>query len=398
LCLESGVLCEWDPMRQIDSPWVQVRPWRSVYRRMGILRPEPEQLPEPSRLSKGRGRSHLARLARELEEVPFNLEGVMSGTGTSAAVHVGVDVSKERLDVGLWPLGETTQEPNDRQGIERLAGRLAELRPRLVVLESTGGLEVPLALELGERQVPYRIVNPRQVRDFARAMGKLAKTDKIDALMLARWAESARLEPKALPEEARRELRALVMRRAQLIEARIAEENRLPGERVKEVRKSLRDSIAWLNRQIALLDRKLDRTIKGNPEFSALSERVQSVPGVGPNTARMLAASLPELGKLSRQKIAALVGIAPLNHDSGKTQGKRFCWGGRAEVRCALYMAALVATRHNPVIKTLYARLRAKGKAAKVALVACMRKLLVILNAMVRDQTLWRQTSPAATA
>lgn len=322
----------------------------------------------------------------------------MTGTGTSAEVYVGIDVSSERLDVGLWPSGETFQETNDREGIERLAKRLAEVHPRLVVLESTGRLEVPLALELGEQAVPYRIVNPRQVREFARAMGKLAKTDRIDALLLARWAESAGLEPKALPDAARRELRALVMRRAQLIETKIAEDNRLRGETVARVRKSLKASIAWHKRQIAALDKALDRTIKGNPEFSALSEVVQSVPGVGDNTARMLAASLPELGQLSRQKIAALVGVAPLNHDSGKAHGKRFCWGGRAEVRCALYMATLSAIKHNPGICAFYARLRAKGKVAKVALVACMRKLLTILNAMVRDQTPWRQTSPAALA
>jgi transposase len=322
----------------------------------------------------------------------------MSGTGTSAVVHVGVDVSKERLDVGLWPSGETFSEGNDGQGRQRLARRLAEANPKLVVLESTGRLEVPLALALDEQAVPYRIVNPRQVREFARAMGRLAKTDRIDAVMLARFAQSAGLAPKALPDAARRELRALVMRRAQLVETRVAEENRLQGETVVKVRKSLQASIAWLEHQIAQLDRELDRTIRGNPEFAALSDTLESVPGVGPNTVRMIAATLPELGKLTRQKIAALVGIAPLNHDSGKTQGRRFCWGGRAEVRCVLYMAALSATRHNPVIRALYARLRAAGKPAKVALVACMRKLLVILNAMVRDHTAWRQTSPAATA
>ena len=308
----------------------------------------------------------------------------------------GVDVSSERLDVGLWPSEETFGESNDAEGIARLGKRLAELKPQLVVLESTGRLEVPLALELQERGIPYRIVNPRQVREFARAMGKLAKTDRIDAVMLARWAESARLEPKALPDPARRELRALVLRRLQLIEALTAEQNRLQGESVPKVRKSLTDSIAWLKRQIAALDKDLDRTIRKNPEFSALSDQVQGVPGVGPNTARMIAASLPELGRLTRQQIAALVGIAPLNRDSGKSHGRRFCWGGRAEVRSTLYMATLVASRHNPVIRTMYARLRAKGKVAKVALVACMRKLLTILNAMVRDRTCWRQTASAA--
>lgn len=321
----------------------------------------------------------------------------MSDTGTSQVQWVGIDVSKERLDVGRWPSGETFSESNDVKGRARLAARLAELSPQLVVLESTGRLEVPIALELGEHDVPYRIVNPRQVREFARAMGKLAKTDKIDAVMLARFGQSAQLEPKALPDAARRELRALVLRRAQLIEARVAEQNRLLGEAVPRVRRSLQDSIAWLERQIAKLDQDLDRTIKNNPDFAGPSEAIQSVPGIGPNTARMMLACLPELGHLDRRKISALVGIAPLNRDSGKTQGKRFCWGGRVEVRCALYMAALVASRHNPVIKAQYARLRANGKAAKVALVACMRKLLTILNAMMRDQTTWqRQTAPAA--
>lgn len=313
-----------------------------------------------------------------------------------ATVFVGVDVSGARLDVGLWPAEQTFEASNDAQGIAQLGERLAALHPRLAVLESTGRLELPLALELEERAVPYRIVNPRQVREFARAMGKLAKTGRIDALMLARFAESAKLEPKALPDPARRELRALVMRRLQLLEALTAEQNRLRGESVAAVCKSLKGSIAWHKRQIAALDKDLDRTIRGNKEFSALSEQVQSVPGVGPNTARMIAASLPELGKLNRQAIAALVGIAPLSRDSGKHHGRRFCWGGRAEVRSALYMAALVASRHNPVIRAHYARLRAKGKAAKVALVACMRKLLTIVNAMVRDKTQWRQTPTAA--
>ncbi len=320
----------------------------------------------------------------------------MSCTGMSKGAYVGVDVCKERLDVGVWPSGETFGESNDAQDIVRLAKALAKAKPKIVVLESTGRLEIPLALELGERGVPYRIVNPRQVRDFARAMGLLAKTDRIDALVLARWAESARIEPKPLPDAEHRELRALVMRRLQLIESKVAEENRLGGEVVPKVRKSVKDSIKWLKHQIKMLDEELDRTIKGSPTFSKQSELIQSVPGVGSNTANMIQACLPELGTLNRRGIAALVGVAPLNRDSGKSRGRRFCWGGRAEVRAALYMAALVASRYNPVIKAIYLRLRAKGKKAKVVLVACMRKLLVILNAMVRDQAPWRQTSPAA--
>jgi transposase len=326
------------------------------------------------------------------------METAMSEIAQGALMFGGIDVSKDRLDVGLWPSGEAFSDSNDAAGRSRLAIRIAERKPRLVVLESTGGMEVPMALELGEHEVPYRIVNPRQVRDFARSLGKLAKTDRIDAVILARWAESSKLEPKPLPDAARRELRELVMRRAQLIQAKIAEENRLQTATVARVRKSLKASIAWLERQIDALDKEMDRTMRSNPEFTSLGNLLLTVPGIGPGTLRMVAACLPELGTLNRQKISALVGVAPYNHDSGKTQGKRFCWGGRMEVRCALYMAALAASRHNPVIRAMYVRLRANGKGAKVTLVACIRKLLTIINAMVRDQTPWRQTSPAAAA
>ena len=320
----------------------------------------------------------------------------MSGTRMSQDVFIGIDVCKDRLDVGHWPTEETYSESNDAKGIARLVKHLALAKPRLVVLESTGRLGLPLALKMGAKGIPYRIVNPRQVRDFARSMGKLAKTDRIDSLVLARRAESAKLDPKPLPEKERRELQALVMRRLQLVSTRDAEKSRLIGETVPRVLKSVKASIAWHQRQIDALDKDLDRTIKNNPDFAEQSELMQSVPGVGDKTSNMLLAALPELGTLNRQKIAALVGIAPLNRDSGKTHGKRFCWGGRANVRGALYMAALVAARHNPVIRALYRRLRAKGKPAKVALVACMRKLLVILNAMIRDQNTWRQPNTAA--
>lgn len=320
----------------------------------------------------------------------------MTQTGTVNKRFVGVDVSQERLDVGLWPSSETFCETNDTAGIARLVERMLELKPLLVVMEATGRLELPLALALDEAEVPYRIVNPRQVRQFARSMGILAKTDRIDGVVLARWGDSAHVEPKRLPDGPRRELRALVMRRVQLVESRVAEQNRLHGELVPKVRKSLQDSIAWLERQIAKLDKELDRTIGNNPEFSKDSEVIQSVPGVGPNTARMMVACLPELGTLNRRRIAALVGVAPLNRDSGKSHGRRFCWGGRAEVRSVLYMAALVASRYNPVIRELFLRLRGKGKKAKVALVACMRKLLTILNAMMRDRQPWRHIASAA--
>lgn len=310
---------------------------------------------------------------------------------------VGIDVSKGRLDVAIWPSRQAFSDTNDSDGITRLAKRILAVKPEIVVLESTGGLEVPMALELGERGIGYRIVNPRQIREFARSMGKLAKTDRIDALILARWAETAKPAPKPLPGADRRELRAMITRRAQLIENLTREKNRLLGETNPHVRGSLKDSIIWHKRQIARLDKELDHFMKNSPDFTGQSDQLQSVPGVGPNTARVIVACLPEIGSLNRCKIAALVGVAPLNRDSGKSSGKRFCWGGRAEVRCALYMAALAGIRFNPIIREIYARLRANGKPAKVALVACMRKLLTILNAMMRDQTTWRQTSPAAT-
>ena len=320
----------------------------------------------------------------------------MNETGNVTKPFVGVDVSQERLDVGLWPSSETFKEANDSEGIAKLVERMLELKPALVVIEATGRLELPLALALDEAGVPYRIVNPRNVRQFARSMGILAKTDNIDGVVLARWGQSSGVEPKALPDAQHRELRALVMRRVQLVEARVGEGNRLRGELVPKVRKSLQDSIAWLERQIAKLDKELDRTISNNPDFSADDEVIQSVPGVGTNTARMMLACLPELGTLNRRKIAALVGVAPFNRDSGKSHGRRFCWGGRANVRCVLYMAALVASHHNPVIRAVYQRLLAKGKKAKVALVACMRKLLTILNAMMRDRQPWRHIASAA--
>lgn len=320
----------------------------------------------------------------------------MERTRMSKNENVGVDICQERLDVALWPSQQTCSETHDAEGIVRLAKALAKAKPKIVVMESTGRLHIALALELDKRGVPYRIVNPRQVRDFARAMGKLAKTDRIDALMLARFAESVKLDPKPLPDAERRELRALVMRRLQLIETRVAEENRLRDETVARVRKSLNQSIAWLKRQIKQLDSDLDRQIKNSPTFSGQNDLIQSVPGIGPNIANMIMACLPEVGTLNRREIAALVGVAPLNRDSGKTKGKRFCWGGRSDVRAALYMAALVASRHNPVIMAIYQRLRANGKKPKIALVACMRKLLVILNAMARDQNPWRQPNTAA--
>ena len=311
-------------------------------------------------------------------------------------MYAGVDVSQERLEVAVCPSGQAFSEANAGQGINRLAERIAALKPRVVVLESTGRLEIPLALELGGQGVPYRIVNPRRIREFARARGKLAKTGRIDALILARWAELAKPDPKPLPEPERLELRALVTRRAQLVENLTREKNRLHGQTVPKVRKNRKDSIAWHERQIRQLEKALDQFIKNSPLFTEQAGLVRTVPGAGPNMARVVLACLPGQGTLNRYKIAALAGAAPFNRDSGKSSGKRFCWGGRIEARRALYRAALAGIRHNPISKDLHERPRAKGKPAKVALAARMRKLLTILNALVRDQASWRQTSPAA--
>lgn len=239
----------------------------------------------------------------------------------SGAVYVGVNVSKERLDVALWPSEKVFSEAHDGEAIKGLAGRIAGLNPVIVVLASTGRLEIPLALQLGARGVPYRIVNPRQIREFARSMGKLAKTDRIDALILARWAESAKPAPKALHNPERREPRALVMRRAQLIENLTRDRNRFSGETEPKARRSMKDSITWHERQIAKLDKELARFIKKSASFSGQSGLLRSVPGVGPNLTYMIVACLPELGRLNRQKITALVGVAPLNRDSGKSSG-----------------------------------------------------------------------------
>jgi transposase len=256
-------------------------------------------------------------------------------------------------------------------------------------LEATGKLEVPLASALAAAGLPVAVVNPRQVRDFAKASGLLAKTDLLDAQILARVAEVMRPEPRPLADEQTQALAAILARRRQLIEMLTAEKNRL-GAAPKPVRKSLRAPIVWLEREVAHTDADLAQAIRESPVWRAKDDRLRSTPGVGPVLATTLLAGLPELGTLNRKQIAALVGVAPLNRDSGTLRGKRTIWGGRAHVRAVLYMAAVVAARYNPVIRTFYHRLLAAGKAKKVALTACMRKLLTILNAMMKHRTPWR--------
>ena len=302
---------------------------------------------------------------------------------------VGIDVAKAQLDIALRPTGERWALPNDAPGITTLVERLQAFRPTLIVLEATGGLERPATAALATAGLPVVVVNPRQARDFARATGQLAKTDALDARALAHFADAVRPTPRPLPDAQTQELRALLGRRQQLIAMRTAEHNRLLGA-AGRLHADIQAHVTWLDTRLAALDDDLGTALRASPLWRADDDLLQSAPGIGPVCARTLFLELPELGTLSRQQIAALVGVAPLNRDSGTLRGRRTVWGGRARVRAVLYMGTLVATRHNPVIKAFYERLCAAGKAKKVALTACMRKLLTILNAMLKHRTPWQ--------
>lgn len=304
-------------------------------------------------------------------------------------VFVGIDVSKDNLDIAVRPIGEHWSRPNDETGIGEVVRRLRELGPALVVLEATGDLEMPLAASLAAARLHLAVVNPRQVRDFAKATGKLAKTDSLDASMLALFAERVRPTPRPLPDAQSRKLNALVARRRQVVEMLTAEKNRL-GTALPQVRPGLMAHIAWLERELEELDEELRRTLRESPLWQEKEDLLRGVPGVGPILTLTLLAELPELGTLNRKQIAALVGVAPFNCDSGTLRGKRMVWGGRATVRAALYMATMAAIRCNQAIKAFYLRLCQAGKPKKVALTACMRKLLTILNAMLKHNTLWQ--------
>jgi len=303
---------------------------------------------------------------------------------------VGIDVSKKTLDVALRPGGEIFQVTNDESGWSVLVERLAGLSPALVVMEATGGYERGVVAALALARLPIVVVNPRQVRDFAKATGKLAKTDRLDAGVLAHFAEVVKPEQRPILDESLQALDEMLTRRRQIVEMITAETNRMHAMRDPALRKRIFKHVQWLRAQLDEIDTDLDSTLKKMPLWREKEQLLRSVPGVGPVTARTLLAELPELGTLDGRKIAALVGVAPFNCDSGSAiRGKRHIWGGRAPVRAALYMAALVATRHNPVIRATYKRLLSAGKPKKVALVACMRKLLITLNAMVRTTTPW---------
>src|SRR3990172_1659402 len=302
---------------------------------------------------------------------------------------VGIDVSKARLDVAVRPTGETFDVSNTPQGIAHLVDRLQALRPELVVLEPNGGFEQPAVLALAERRLPVVVVNARQIRDFARATGRLAKTDKIDAAVLAQCAEAVRPQLRALPDPEQRSLDALVARRVQLVEMVTAERNRLQHTRNAAVRANIHAHPAFLERQLDQMERELLRAIETSSALKMRFDLMVTVPGVGKVTAATLLGDLPELGTLGHRAIAALVGVAPMNRDSGQIRGRRSTWGGRSSVRRVLYMAVVSAIRCNPAIRSMYERLRIAGKPAKVAIVACMRKLLVMLNAMLRSGTPW---------
>lgn len=303
---------------------------------------------------------------------------------------VGIDVAKATLDLAILPSGEAWTVAHEAGAFPALVQRLAACAPTLVVLEATGGYEDLLVATLAHAGLPVVVVNPRQVRAFGRALGELAKTDRIDAALLARFAERVRPTPRPLPKEDAQTLEALLARRRQLVEMLTAERQRLPLARAPRVRRSLQEHIRWLERRVQDCEAELTTCIQASPLWQATENLLRSVPGIGPIVSRPRIGALPELGQLSPKAIAALVGVAPHARDSGSFRGRRQIWGGRSDVRAVRYLATVTTTRCNPIIRAFFRRLREAGKPTKVALVACMRKLLIILNAMVRGATRWQ--------
>jgi len=303
---------------------------------------------------------------------------------------IGIDVAKDRLDVHLRPSGESFTVTRDGEGLVQLVDRLQRLAPRLIVMEATGGYETIVASAVAAAHLPLAVINPRQIRDFARATGKLAKTDAIDAAAIAHFAEAIRPPARPIADPEAQALGELVARRRQVIEMMVAERNRRRRVTQRRVVRGIDRHLELLQTELSELDRDIDGAIRGSPAWQADADLLASVPGVGPVTLRTLIAELPELGRLDRRKIAALVGVAPINRDSGSMRGRRSIAGGRPAVRTALFMAALVASKKNPVIAPYYAKLRAAGKTGKQALTACIRKLVVILNAILRDRKPWQ--------
>jgi len=302
---------------------------------------------------------------------------------------VGIDVSKLQLDLAVRPVNKRWSVANTEGDITKVIETLNELSPQVIVVEATGGMEMPLVAALSQASLPVVVVNPRQVRDFAKAVGRIAKTDRIDAEILAHFGEAVKPDVRLLKDEDTQMLTALVTRRRQVIDMLTAEKNRL-GISPNVIHKDIQKHIEWLQRRLEDIDRHLDSAIRKSPVWREKDDLLRSVPGVGQVLSASLITGLPELGTLSRRKIAALVGVAPLNCDSGLSRGKRTVWGGRSYIRAVLYMATLSATRANPTISLFYRRLIEAGKKPKVALTACMRKLLSILNAIVKNRSPWQ--------
>ncbi len=308
-------------------------------------------------------------------------------------VFVGIDVAKATLDVCINPGGEVLHTPYDDGGVARLVERLRQDRPTLIVLEATGGLEGRIAAELAGAGLPVAVINPRQARDFAKAIGRLSKTDAVDAAVLAEFARAVRPQVRPLKDEDTQALDEMLTRRRQLVSMRVQETLRLGQARSKPQQKSLKEHIVWLEKRIASLDDDLQNRLRTSDVWRAKDDLLRSIPGIGTVASTTLLAKCPELGALDRRQIAALIGLAPLARDSGTFRGKRFIWGGRAEVRAVLYMATITAMRCNVVIKEFAARLKATGKPGKVVIVACMRKLLTIMNSVIKHATPWRPQS-----
>ena len=303
---------------------------------------------------------------------------------TTRSEYIGIDVSKCKLDVASWENNKYKQFNNDPKGIEALIEWAKSQEPELIILEATGGLELALVAELAYEKMPVAVINPRRVREFARSIGQLAKTDKIDAKVIAHFGAATHPEARKLPTEDEEKLTALITRRRQIIDMLTAEKNRLHSTRLS-MKENIKVHILWLTDELDRLDKEIEKFIHQSPIWKEKDKLLRSVTGVGPVTSATMLAMLPELGTLNRKKIAALVGVAPVNKDSGRRQKKRRVYGGRANVRSVLYMAALSASKFHPIIKAFYERLLLAGKEKKVALTACMRKLLVILNAIIRD-------------
>jgi transposase len=304
---------------------------------------------------------------------------------------VGIDVSKATLEIAVHPQSDRWEVPNEEEAMGELITRLRRLQPNLIVLEATGGLELTVVTALVSERLPVVVVNPRQVRAFAKAVGRLAKTDRLDAECLAQFAEAIRPACRPLPDDAARQFEAVLSRRRQLVEMLTMEKNRL-STTLASLRPAVEKHIAWLQAELEAIGEDLNQHLHESPIWREKDDVLQSVPGVGRVLSLTLLAELPELGTLNRKQIAALVGVAPFNRDSGRLHGTRSTWGGRATVRRVLYMGALVAARHNPVIRNFYQRLLQAGKPKKVALTACMRKLITILNALLQHNTMWRIT------